>query len=447
MDAERQGESVGRSTGTLRWRIVACLIAPMTTVMTLDRAAMSVAAPVVQKELGLSLVDMSLILTIYFWAYALGQIPAGRVAERIGPRRVLFVTSVAWSVIMAVTPLRATFGWLLGCRALLGGAQSADWSSGIVALKRWFPSRERATSNGWLLAGLYLGPIVSAPLSAWIIGQAGWRALFGVYGALGLLLGLAWWYGYRDEPRRHPWISRAEAEYIAAGRDEEQTEARAQWMTFFRAPRFWVFGIQYFLLVLIQSFYTTWLPTYLMKARGLSLQAMGIQASLPWGAVVIAVYVAGIVCDRVHRRTRSLWYARVPIAMAGFVLGALGMFAAARASSAPSAVAWLCLSFAAVGFVQVTVWSTAQDLGGGHAGVMSGWTNLWGAAANVAGPITMAFAVRMTGTWSAALALNALAAACGTVLWLFLRPDRPLFQERARADAPADASALASTQM
>ena len=60
----------------MRWKIVACLIAPMTTVMTLDRAAMSVAAPVVQKELGLSLVDMSLILTIYFWAYALGQMPA-----------------------------------------------------------------------------------------------------------------------------------------------------------------------------------------------------------------------------------------------------------------------------------------------------------------------------------------------------------------------------------
>ncbi|RKP44151.1 MFS transporter [Trinickia fusca] len=431
-----------RAIGTLRWRIVAFLIAPMTTVMTLDRAAMSVAAPIVQKELGLSLVDMSLILTIYFWAYALGQVPAGRAAERIGPRKVLFITSVAWSVVMAATPLRASFGWLLGCRALLGAAQSADWSSGVVALKRWFPRRERATSNGLLLAGLYLGPIVSAPLSAWIIERAGWRVLFGVYSGIGLLLGLAWWYGYRDEPERHPRISRAEAEYIAAGRELGQVTQRAQWMKFFRAPRFWVFGIQYFLLVLIQSFYTTWLPTYLMKARGLSLQAMGIQASLPWVAVVIAVYVAGVVCDRIHRRTRSLWFARVPVAMAGFVLGALGMFAAARATSAPGAVAWLCLSFAAVGFVQVTVWSTAQDLGGEHAGVMSGWTNLWGAAANVAGPVTMALAVRMTGAWSAALALNAVAAACGTLLWLFLRPDRPLFPPEPQAVAPA----LVSTQ-
>ena len=76
------------------------------------------------KELGLSIVEMSMILTVYFWAYAIGQMPAGRLAERIGSRKVLFGTSTLWSLMMIVTPFGATFAWLFGCRLVLGGAQS-----------------------------------------------------------------------------------------------------------------------------------------------------------------------------------------------------------------------------------------------------------------------------------------------------------------------------------
>src|SRR5471032_2646663 len=176
----------------LRWGIVSFLIAPITFVMTLDRAAMTIAAPTIQKELGLSLVEMSVILTIYFWTYALGQVPAGRLAERHGSRKVLFGTSALWSLMMIVTPFGAGFNWLVGCRALLGGAQSADWSSGVLALKRWFPRNERATGNAFLLGGLYLGPIVSAPLTAWMIIHYGWHSVFYGFGALGVVLGIAW---------------------------------------------------------------------------------------------------------------------------------------------------------------------------------------------------------------------------------------------------------------
>ncbi|MCA3834963.1 MAG: MFS transporter, partial [Burkholderia sp.] len=363
----------------LRWKIVAFLVAPLTFVMTLDRAAMAVAAPTIQGELGLSIVEMSMILTIYFWAYAIGQIPAGRAAERFGSRRVLFGTSALWSLMMIVTPFGGSFAWLFGCRLVLGGAQSADWSSSVVALKRWFPAGERAKGNAVLLAGLYLGPIVSAPLTAWTIVHFGWHAVFYGFGALGLLLGAIWWFGYRDAPASHPLITQAEADYIAAGQPPGHTVVSGSLVRCLRLGRFWIFGIQYFLLVLIQSFYTTWLPTYLMRARGLSLKAMGLYASLPWVAVFVAVFVAGTVSDRLLRKTGSIYWARTPVAIAGFVVSALALVAASRAEAMAAVIALLCLSFAAVGFVQVVVWSAAQDLGRPFAGVMSGWTNVWGA--------------------------------------------------------------------
>jgi MFS transporter, ACS family, glucarate transporter len=417
---------MSHGTGNLRWKIVAFLIAPITFVMTLDRAAMTVAAPTIQKELGLSIVEMSMILTVYFWTYAIGQVPAGRLAERIGSRKVLASTSAVWSLMMMATPLGPTFAWLFGCRLVLGGAQSADWSSGVVAVKRWFPRAERAKGNSILLSGLYLGPIVSAPLTAWTIIKFGWPAVFYGFGALGLLLGAVWWFGYRDRPAEHPLITPEEAQFIADGQPAESPQTKGAFLRCFRQPRFWLFGVQYFLLVLIQSFYTTWLPTYLTRARGLSLKAMGIYASLPWVAVFFAVFIAGAICDRLLKKTNSIYWARTPVAMTGFVVSAVALIAASRATAMPSVIALLCLSFAAVGFVQVTVWSAAQDLGREYTGVMSGWTNLWGALSNVAGPVTVAYTVKVTGSWESGLFLIGAAAAFGAILWIFLHPERPL---------------------
>jgi ACS family glucarate transporter-like MFS transporter len=441
---------MSRKIANLRWKIVTLLIAPITFVMTLDRAAMTVAAPTIQKELGLSIVEMSMILTIYFWSYAIGQIPAGRMAERVGSRKVLFATSGVWSLMMMVTPLGATFAWLFGCRLVLGGAQSADWSSGVVAVKRWFPRAERAKGNSMLLAGLYLGPIVSAPLTAWTIISFGWHAVFYGFGALGLLLGLVWWLGYRDRPPEHPLISESEAKFIAQGQPAENPPVRGAFIRCFKQPRFWIFGAQYFLLVLIQSFYTTWLPTYLMRARGLSLKAMGTYASLPWIAVFFSVFVAGVLCDHILKRTGSVYWARTPVAMLGFIVSAAALIGASRAANSPSMIALLCLSFGAVGFVQVVVWSATQDLGREFVGVMSGWTNVWGAISNVAGPVTVAYVVEITGNWESGLIVIGAAAACGAVLWVFLHPERPLHVvvetggETASLSATDDIAQLAS---
>ncbi|OTP66026.1 MFS transporter [Caballeronia sordidicola] len=430
--------------GKLRWGIVSMLVAPITFVMTLDRAAMTIAAPTIQKELGLSLVEMSVILTVYFWAYALGQVPAGRLAERHGSRKVLAGTSALWSFMMILTPLGTGFNWLVGCRALLGGAQSADWSSGVLAVKRWFPKSERAKGNSFLLGGLYLGPIVSAPLTAWMILQFGWHSVFYVFGAIGILLGVAWWFGYRDVPAKHPLIGTEEAAYIAAGQTESEVATKGVFLKCLKHPRFWLFGIQYFLLVLIQSFYTTWLPTYLMRARGLSLKSMGFAASLPWIAVFVAVFAAGIVCDKILKRTQSVWAARVPVAMAGFLVSAVTLCLASFAVNIAAVIGFLCLSFAAVGFVQVVVWSATQDLGRSFTGVMSGWTNLWGAASNVAGPMSVALMVKLTGHWASALVVIALAAGLGTVLWLFVHPEKPLFDAPPAELAPSTSKGLSS---
>ena len=225
---------------------------------------------------------MSWILTSFSWTYALLQVPAGWLAERFGPRRMLYWANLLWSLLTAATPLGGTFAGFVAIRALLGVGQSADWPSSIVAIRRWFPHSERAKGNSILLGGLYLGPIAAAPITTWVILHFGWPWAFYSFGLLGLRSASRGGCGSatarpntQPSPRRKPPISGPVStmpSIIPPG----------AFLRCLPASRFWAIGLQYFFLVLIQSFYTTWLPTYLVDERKLSLASMGIYASLPW---------------------------------------------------------------------------------------------------------------------------------------------------------------------
>jgi ACS family glucarate transporter-like MFS transporter len=414
-------------TGAVRWWMAGLLLGPITFVMSLDRTAFVIAAPTIQSEYHFTLVQMSYLLTSFSWTYALLQVPSGWLAERFGPRKMLYAANFLWSLLTALTPAGSGFTSFFVIRALLGAGQSADWPSSVLALKRWFPGAERSRANSILLGGLYLGPIAAGPITTAVILHFGWQFAFYGFGALGLLIGFVWWFAFRDDPARHPLVSPTEAALIAAGQPREPDRpSRGAFLAGLGSVRFWAIGLQYFCLILIQSFYSTWLPTYLVRERNFSLASMGIYASLPWVALFVMVFVTGALADRILRVTGSVWAARVPVAIAGFVVSAAALIAASRTPEVWLMMTLLCVSLGAVGLTQVSIWSATQDLGRASTGVVSGWTNFWGNMAGVAGPVLTAYLVEWTGSWSGALLGIALAGLTGAVLWLFVQPQRPL---------------------
>jgi ACS family glucarate transporter-like MFS transporter len=214
---------------------------------------------------------------------------------------------------------------------------------------------------------------------------------------------------------------------IAAGQaDESSRPVRGAFLAGLGSVQFWAVGMQYFFLVMIQSFYTTWLPTYLVRERHFTLASMGIYASLPWVALFVMVFVTGALSDRILRQTGSVWTARVPVAMTGFIVAALALIAASRTPEIWLMMTLLCISLGAVGLTQVSIWSATQDLGRSSTGVVSGWTNFWGNAAGVVGPVLTAYLVQWTGSWAGALLGIAASGLAGAVLWLFVHPERPV---------------------
>jgi len=427
MPPTQAGTGSTTAPGAVRWWMAGLLLGPITFVMSLDRTAIVIAAPTIQTEYHFTLVQMSYLLTSFSWTYAVLQVPSGWFAERFGPRKMLYWANLLWSLLTALTPAASGFASFVVIRGLLGVGQSADWPSSVLALRRWFPRAERAKANAVLLGGLYLGPIAAAPITTLVILHFGWRWAFYGFGIVGVLIGFAWWFGFRDDPAKHPLVGTAEASMIAAGQAEEPSQpARGAFLAGLSSTQFWAVGLQYFFLIMIQSFYTTWLPTYLVRERNFSLASMGIYASLPWVALFVMVFVTGSLSDRILRRTGSIWAARVPVAMTGFAVSAAALIAASRVPQIWLMMTLLCVSLGAVGLTQVSIWSATQDLGRSSTGVVSGWTNFWGNMAGVVGPVLTAYLVEWTGSWSGALLGIALSGLAGAVLWLFVHPERSI---------------------
>lgn len=406
--------------GSVRWLLAGGLLLPVTFVMSMDRTAMVVAAPVIQQAYGFSLTEMSVILTAFWWAYALFQVPGGLLTKRVGPRRALAFAGIWWSVFTFLTPYGGLFLGFVVIRILLGIGQAADWPASVYVLQRWFPQHEQSRGNSILLCGLYLGNIVGTPLVVLIMDSLGWHQVFHLFAAAGLVLALLWWWLVRDEPRQHPKVTRAEADYIGA--PAESTDNALPWRRFIRSGQFWAVGAQYAFLLLIQGFFATWLPTYLVEARGISLKSMGFLGSLPWVAMLVGVFGVGALNDRILTR----WPSRVKVTALGYLAAAAFLVLGALSANTAVMMVFLCLSLGAVGTVQVQVWAACQDLGGAHSATVTGWTNLWGNLMSAAGPLFTGILVGIGGDWLLALVVLAAAGLLGAGCWFFVHPERPL---------------------
>jgi len=408
-----------------RWVVVSFAML-MGFVSYMDRVNLSVATPVIMREFGFTKIDMGMMQTAFFVAYAAFQIPGGMLAEYFGPRIVTSMAVAWWSVFTAMTGLCSSFTSFLGVRFAFGFGEGPIFPSLNTANQKWFPNTERSRAAGMMSCGAYIGPIVGPAIVVAIMMSWGWRAVFYIFGAVGLLLAVGYYYFVTDHPKDNRFVNRAELEHITEGAVASTGKKEvAPWGVFLRSPQFWAIAGEFFVTDYITYVFLAWLPVYLMEAHGFSLQQMGYAASLPWVALTAGVLGTGYFSDRMLKAGMTKNKVRTSFGIIGLLVCCVGLIATAFTKDKWITVLWLTVAAGGLGPGFAVSWASCMDLGGKFTGTVSGWMNFWGNVGGVAAPITAAWIATHYG-WGLVLTSTSAVAVVGAIFWLMVKPDKPL---------------------
>jgi ACS family hexuronate transporter-like MFS transporter len=276
----------------IRWWIIG-LIGVATVINYIDRNALAIMWPEIEKETAISKHAYASIISMFMVCYALGQAVAGRLIDRIGTRLGFVLSIFVWSLACCLHAAVRGVLSLGAFRGLLGFSEAGAWPGATKAIAEWFPRQERALAQGVFNAGASLGAVISAPVIAWLFGHFGWRATFLVVGGLGFIWILPWWIFARSSPGAHPWISPAERDYILGGEKPGPQSAAASaapgmtWKEAASHRQTWSVVVSRFFIDPIWWLFVSWLPIYLADRFHFDIRQIGMSAWVPYlGAAI-----------------------------------------------------------------------------------------------------------------------------------------------------------------
>src|SRR6266436_6307078 len=180
----------------------------------LDRVCLSVAAPAMQAEFGISQVGFGWVFTVFYIAYSVFEMPTSWLGDRWGQRRMLVRIVGCWSLFTIFTGLARSFAALLATRTVFGAAEAGAFPTLSRALSRWFPIHERGRANGIMWMGARSGGALAPPIAVAMMAIIGWRYTFAAFGLVGLIWCAVCWLWYRNDPAHHGSVNTAELEII-----------------------------------------------------------------------------------------------------------------------------------------------------------------------------------------------------------------------------------------
>lgn len=248
----------------------------------MDRASVSIAAPKMIEELGLTRTDIGLLGAVFSWTYGIFQLPSGYLIDKVGAKRMYYLALGFWSIATALMSVGRNMTQFVAFRVLLGIGESPNSPNCSKIATAWFPRSERGQAAGIWDSGSKWGAALAPPILTALMLAFGWRAMFIGVGALGIVLAAAFLAFYR-EPEESKRLSEEEYKYILTGRDDpKETPPKLPWLKFFTYPQTWGMMLGFFTSIWIWNIFLTFLPLYLEDALGVSIAAAGLLAALPF---------------------------------------------------------------------------------------------------------------------------------------------------------------------
>jgi D-galactonate transporter len=420
-----------------RWQMVLLLfIAGI--INYLDRSALSVAAPLVSRDLGLGPADLGLIFSSFFMGYALFNFIGGWAADRLGGRLVFILAMTVWSFFCGMTALAVGFTSLFIIRVIFGIGEGPLSTTISKMVNNWFPRHEAASAIGIANSGTPLGGAIAGPIVGLLAVTVGWRVSFVAIGVLGFVWLAFWIARVTETPRDHPAIETAELREIEGDRTIAEANAPEHPLGYYlRQPMVWATGIAFFGYNYILFFFLTWFPSYLTSAQHLSIKDMSIATVLPWILGFFGLALGGWVSDLAFRRTGRALFARKLVLTTCLTVAAICVALAGLVTTVTSAVLLMACAVFFLYLTGSTYWAIVQDtVRGAHVGGVGGFVHAIANCAGIIGPSVTGFIVQSSGSFAGAFVLAGGVAIIGVLAVLVFV--KPIPHELAPAVVPAE---------
>jgi MFS family permease len=385
----------------------------------IDRSTLAIGNLKIRQEFGISATAIGALQSAWSITYAFCQVPIGFFLDRLGPRYLVGVALVLWSIAQAAGGFAVSYVQLLWARVALGAAECPAFPAAVRVTSDWFHVKDRGSPTGLYNSGGSIGPFIAPPLLTGLMLAFGWRTMFISMGVAGVLGALVWFKLYRDPAKTE--LGPQDTAYLAANRAAEGRVEMRNWVRLFRFQSMWGLMLGAFCTGYAVWMYQTWLPAYLEMQQHISIAKTGFLASIPLFCSVLGAWSGGWFTDRLSARGMDLVASRRLPSILGLLTSGAFTVIATTASNGTQAIVFISLAmyFLALGIAGKWTLITAVAPQSYCTSVAS-IQNFGGYIGGTVSPIVTGFVVDVTGSFVIALAIGAAITVLGAVLLQFL---------------------------
>jgi sugar phosphate permease len=324
------------------------------------------------------------------------QLPGGYLSDKYGPKKIASIAILWWSIFTAVTGMAANLTQMIVCRIVFGLGEGIFPGCSFKIMSAWFSRKEIGTALGIRMSANSFGSAITPIIVVAIMAALGWRYAFYFLSLIGIALIIIWRVFATDKPSLDKRVSAEELALIED--DDVQQKVDDQKIkigTLLTNLVIWRFFMILFGLDMSFWGFSSWLPSFLVQARGFSMAKMGIAASLPFFGGILGCVLGGWVSDKLVKSTRR---GRRIALIASLVLASIFLYLSITADSPTVIVVWLCLTGAFVNFSSTAFWALSMSvIPTSIMGTVSGFLNFAGQLAAFLSPLIMGFFVQISG--------------------------------------------------
>ncbi|MDQ0121814.1 sugar phosphate permease [Pseudomonas lini] len=395
----------------------------------LDRSALSIANTSIQKDMMISPSQMGILLSAFSIAYAFAQLPMGMIIDRLGSKIALGASLLAWSVAQSTFGMVNSFAGFMGLRVLLGIGEAPMFPSAAKALSEWFDANERGTPTGIVWSSTCIGPCLAPPLLTLFMVNFGWRGMFIITGAIGIVLAVCWLAFYKSKAQYlaelaaegKPLPTEKTAPVQAADPQAPKVSYFAGWLDLFKHRSTWGAVLGFMGVIYMLWLHLTWLPGYFEREHGMNLYKTAWLVSLAYGFGAVGTIVAGRFCDGLVRRGMSILASRKSGVITGLVLAALFTVPLSFVTGLTGCIILLCLALFSINMASATAWMIVNTIVDSRRVASFGSIqNFGGYIAGSVAPIVTGFSIQYSGSFNTAFMISAVVALCSALAYYLL---------------------------